>query len=266
MRTVSEFDSKNHWIIDRGDGTPSVNLVVLGFIEPLKLLHGTTDAATLDGVPRGMTPEIVDYFRSRGIRVMISIGGITYGDAWEAALAEDATRDWLDPANPVLDYANAMVPARQPSASAAIANWQEHLDGKPQYDPPIPPLAPCKFTAGLYLTGRNVTPECANFTGSVHYATRDFVLNAPPNGAGVTSGLLGYMFWAAECPGTRSECTVPPNGCSGGLGAGSQFFEAPIPMPPLRQDAPTVDVTPIRDTPGFAFGPARPNPFTRVEE
>jgi hypothetical protein len=50
-----------------------------------------------------------------------------------------------------LDYANAMVPARQPSASAAIANWQEHVDGKPQYGPPIPPLAPAKFTGGLYL-------------------------------------------------------------------------------------------------------------------
>jgi len=336
VRDSAEFDAKNHWIIDRGDGVPAVNLVILSFIEPLKLLHKTTDATTLDGVPRGMTPGIVEYFTSRGIRVMISIGGITYVNAWESALAEDAaqlgrnaadvaqrlgvgmeidyegssdasvaalqsfidayrsihphdptganpaarftvdlaagdrwlialcaksTRDWLDPAHPVLDYANAMVPARQPTASAAIANWQEHLDGKPQYDPPIPPLAPCKFTAGLYLTGRSVTPECSDFTGSVHYATRDFVLNAPPNGAGTTPGLLGYMFWAAECQGTRSECTTPPNACIGGLGAGSQYFQIPVPMPPLRQDAPTVDVPTVART-GFAFESARPNPFT----
>ncbi len=336
VRDTAEFDAQNQWIIDRGDGVPAVNLVVLSFVEPLKLLHRTTDATTLDGIPRGMTTGIVEYFRSRGIRVMLSIGGITYVDEWETALAEDATqlgleaagvatrlgvgieidyegssdasvaalqsfidayrsihpydatganpaarltvdlaagdrwlialctkatRDWLDPANPVLDYANAMVPARQPGATEAISNWQEHLDGKPQYDPPILPLAPCKFTAGLYLTGRSVTAECVDFLASVQYATRDFVLDAPPNGAGTSPGLLGYMFWAAECPGTRSECTTPPNACTGGLGAGAQFFQVPVPMPPLRQDAPTVGVPPVATT-GFAFAPARPNPFT----
>src|SRR5690348_8419025 len=33
VRTISEFDSKNHWLIDRGDGSgkPSVNLVILSF-------------------------------------------------------------------------------------------------------------------------------------------------------------------------------------------------------------------------------------------
>jgi len=33
-----------------------VNLVVLAFVHPLKLLDQTTDAGTLNGVPRGMTP------------------------------------------------------------------------------------------------------------------------------------------------------------------------------------------------------------------
>jgi len=340
VRDTVEFDSKNHWIIDRGDGVPSVNIVILSFIEPLKLLHQTTDAATLNGVPRGMTPEIVNYFTSRGIRVMISIGGITYVAPWESALAENATllgqraaavaqqlgvgmeidyegsdaasvaalqqfidayraahpydatgadpaarltvdlaagdrwlielcgkatRDWLDPAHPVLDYANAMVPARQPGASSAIASWQEHLDGKPQYSPPIPPLAPCKLTASLFLTGRSVTAECADFAQSVQYATRDFVLNAPPNGAGTTPGLLGYMFWAAECEGTRSQCTTPPTTCEGGLGAGSQYFQAPVPMPPLRQDGLTVDVPAPPAAPlGFALDASAPNPFTRT--
>ncbi|MGH7726950.1 MAG: hypothetical protein ACREOU_16120 [Candidatus Eiseniibacteriota bacterium] len=334
-RTLEEFDSKNHWIIDRGDGVPSVNIVILSFIEPYKLLNRTTDAATLDGVPRGMTQEVVDYFKSRGIRVMISIGGITYVDEWEAALAQDATqlglnaaevahrlgvgieidyegsseasvaalqqfidayrsvhpydvtgsnhaarltvdlaagdrwlielttkatRDWLVPMNPILDYANAMVPARQPSVSGAIANWREHVDGKPQYNPPILPLAPCKFTGSLFLTQRNVTPECASFNASIHYATRDFVQNVAPNGAGTTPGMLGYMFWAAECQGTRSDCTTPPNSCEGGIGAGSEFFQIPIPMPPLRQDGIVLD----SDTPGpaeFALYANAPNPF-----
>src|SRR5688572_1306551 len=35
VRTVSEFDSKNHWIIDRGNGQPSVNIVILSFVHPL---------------------------------------------------------------------------------------------------------------------------------------------------------------------------------------------------------------------------------------
>ena len=55
VRTVTEFDSKNHWLIDRGDGRPSVNVVVLSFVHPLKLLNRTTDATTLNGIPRGMT-------------------------------------------------------------------------------------------------------------------------------------------------------------------------------------------------------------------
>src|SRR5689334_17607393 len=78
VRTVTEFDSKNHWLIDRGDGSgkPSVNLVILSFVNPLKLLNGTTDAGTLNGAPRGMTSDIVNYFKSKGIRVMLSIGGI----------------------------------------------------------------------------------------------------------------------------------------------------------------------------------------------
>jgi hypothetical protein len=65
--------------------------VILSFVHPLKLLNQTTDAGTLNGVPRGMTPEIVKYFKDAGIRVLVSIGGITYTDAWNQALAQDAT-------------------------------------------------------------------------------------------------------------------------------------------------------------------------------
>src|SRR5262245_13435035 len=250
-RSVTEFDSKNHWLIDRGIGQPSVNLVILSFVHPLKLLNQTTDAGTLNGVPRGMTTEIVNYFKNAGIRVMVSIGGITYTDAWNQALAQDATMlgeraaalatqlgvgveidyeentnpnlaglqtfidayrdvhpydatggdpkarltidtaagdrwliginrkataDWLRTDVPVLDYANAMVPARQPSASGAIANWQEHIDGKPQYAPPVLPLAPAKFTGSLFLAeGSRVRAECTNYGASVTKATADSV-------------------------------------------------------------------------------------------
>jgi len=313
VRSVAEFDSKNHWLIDRGDGSglPSVNIVILSFVHPQKLLNKTTDAQTLNGVPRGMTQDIVDYFKSRGIRVMLSIGGITYVKPWDQALAANATQlglnaaalaqqlgvgieidyeqnsspnlaglqafitayrsqlpydatgnnhaarltidlaagdrwlidicrkataDWLTTANPVLDYANAMVPSRQPhSASDAQANWQEHIDGKPQYGPPIPPLAPAKFTGSLYLTGSKSLPECTNFGSSLQKSTGAYVQSASPHGAGTTSGMLGYMFWAAECQGTRTVCTTPPNSCENGMGVGAAFYAVPVPMPALRQ-------------------------------
>ena len=310
-RTVTEFDSRNHWLIDRGDGRPSINLVVLSFVHPYRLLQKTTDAQTLNGIPRGMTQELVDYFKSRNIRVMLSIGGITYVSAWNQALAENATQlglnaaevatrlgvgieadyeenknpnlaglqnfitayrsvhpydvtgndhsarltidlaagdrwlialtrkataDWLNPANPVLDYANAMVEARPNSASDAMANWQEHVDGKPQYGPPILPLAPAKFTGSVYVAhGGKPLPECNNYAKSLQSATKAFVQGVLPNGTGTTPGMLGFMFWAAERPSTRGIGTVPPNTCELGTGAGATALNIPIPMPALRQ-------------------------------
>src|SRR5690349_24925127 len=43
VRDMANFDVNNHWIIDRGDGRPSVNLVILSFVNPLRLLNQTTD-------------------------------------------------------------------------------------------------------------------------------------------------------------------------------------------------------------------------------
>ena len=314
VRTLAEFDQKNKWLIDRGDGSglPSVNLVILSFVHPLKLLNLANDAQTTNGVPIGMTQDIVNYFKSKNVRVMLSIGGITYVDAWNQALATNptqlginaaavalrmgvgieidyeensnpnlaglqafitayrsavpydatglnhaarftidlaaggrwlidltrkATAEWLNTSAPVLDYANAMVPARQPGrASDAIANWQEHIDGKPQYAPPILPLAPAKFTGGLYLvTSRRPAPECVQFSGSLEDTTGSYVQSVAPK-TGTTSGMLGFMFWAAECQGTRTLCTTPPNTCEGGVGVGAKTYNIPIPLPALRQN------------------------------
>jgi hypothetical protein len=311
VRDMADFDANNHWLIDRGNGQPSVNLIILSFVNPLKLENQTTDAGDTLGVPKGMTSAVVQYFTSHGIRVMLSIGGITYtndwdtalaanpaqlgrnaaalaqqlgvgieidyenanspnltglqtfistyrsllpydaagsnpaarltidlaaGDRWLIGIAQKATADWLNTTSPVLDYANAMVPSKQPTASGAEANWQEHLDGKSNYSPPIPPLAPAKFTGSLYIAeGSKVRPECNNFPASVQNAAGSWVQSAAPNGAGTTSGLLGYMFWAAEKPSTRGVTTSPPNTCEGGVGAGATAFQIPIPMPALRQ-------------------------------
>jgi len=307
VRDLAEFDQANHWIIDRGDGQPSVNLVVLSFLQPLEVLNLTTDATALNGVRRGMTQEIVDYFNDAGIRVMMSIGGITYTDYWNEALATDpvqlglnaaaiaeqygvgieidyeentdpnlgglqafvdayrsvhpydpsgadpaarltidlaagdrylqdltryATINWLDNANPVLDYANAMV-AR---ASGTPDNWQEHVDGKPQYAPPIPPLAPNRFTGGLYLEGD--IANCNDFANSEQARYAEYVQSVQPNGAGTTPGMLGFMFWAIEAPSARKNYTptTPPNSCEDGMGVASSTFGIQFPMPALRQN------------------------------
>lgn len=311
VRDITDFDAKNHWIIDRGDGIPSVNLVVLAFVNPLKLLNQTNDTQTVNGVPVGMNSAIVSYFTSRNIRVMLSIGGITFVSDWNTALASNptqlglnaaavaksmgvgieidyeenltpnltglqafidayrsqlpydatganpaarltidvgagdrfligidqkATSDWLTTSNPVLDYANALVPNKQPSATAAESNWLEHVDGKPNFAPPIPPLAPAKFTGSLFLTdSTKVIPECNDFSTSLEDATGSFVQTVAPAGAGVTPGMLGFMFFAAECPSTRNVCTVPPNTCQSGVGVGAKTYNIPIPMPALRQ-------------------------------
>jgi hypothetical protein len=167
------------------------------------------------------------------------------GDRWLIALNRKATGDWLqtgvepgsEQAETTLDWANAMVPARQPSVDKAIANWQEHVDGKPQYAPPVPPLAPAKFTGGLYLAeGSQVRPECTDFAASLLKATEDFVRNVPPNGAGTTAGMLGWMLWAAEKPSTRGVGTQPPNSCEGGMGVAATVFDIAIPPPVLRQE------------------------------
>src|SRR5262249_14787140 len=39
VRSIANFDATNHWLVDRGDGQPSVNLVSLAFVNPLKLLN-----------------------------------------------------------------------------------------------------------------------------------------------------------------------------------------------------------------------------------
>jgi hypothetical protein len=302
-RTVEEFDAYNRWIIDAdGDESyrPAVNLVVLSFLKPMELLKGTNDSAFVDGIPRGMTDDIVGYFTERGIRVLLSMGGVTYTDSWNEALITDpvtlavnavdavkilgadgleidwengrpsdaeldgieafiktyndmtdavltldlavgsrylqelsrrAAADWLP--NGQIDYINAMVPRGEPSTD----QWQEHVDGKLNYDPPILPKAPAKITVSLWLTdGRKPNPNCVRFFDSSQLAKAAYVQTVQPNGAGATPGFLGYMFWAAECPSSRNVCTTPPNSCEGGMGEGAVHFDIqPLDFKVLRE-------------------------------
>ncbi|HEY0699889.1 MAG TPA: hypothetical protein VGD43_19020, partial [Micromonospora sp.] len=161
---------------------------------------------------------------------------VAAGDRWLIALNRKATADWLRTDTPVLDYANALVQARPASATDSQASWQEHVDGKPQYSPPVPPLAPAKFTGGIYIAyGGRTLPECVDYATSLQKATAPYVQSVAPNGAGTTAGMLGFMFWAAERPSTRGIGTVPPYTCEGGVGACASALAVPVPMPALRQ-------------------------------
>jgi hypothetical protein len=298
VRDMEEFDHANHWIIE-SNGGPAVNLVVLSFLKPMELLRQTDVSPFAKGVPVGMTPAVVQYFKGKGIRVLLSMGGVTYTDSWNEALLTDpevlahnaalavttlgadgleidwengtpsdaelvgmetfidtynaltdavltldlavgsrylqelsrrAAQDWLP--NNKIDYINAMVPRGEPSTD----QWQEHVDGKLNYNPPILPKAPAKIAVSMWLTdSRRPNANCVDFDNASQLAKSDYVRTVPPNGAGETPGFLGYMFWAAECPATRNVCTTPPNGCEGGMGAGAAYFEIqPLDFSALR--------------------------------
>jgi len=99
VRDMTDFDDKNHWMIDRDNGQPSVNLVVLSFVRPVKLLNLTNDSQTVNGIPIGMNSAVVNYFTSHNVRVMLSIGGITYVSYWDQALSTNPTQLGINAAN-----------------------------------------------------------------------------------------------------------------------------------------------------------------------
>ena len=290
---MTTFDTQNHWLIDRGDGKPSVNLVVLAFVNPLKLLDGTTDAGDTDGVPDGMDSAVVDYFTSHGVRVMLSrSAGRPTPRTGTRALAQNATLlgqkaaalatslgvgieiDYENSTSPDLaglqqfvsayravhpydatgadpaarltidlaagdrylisldQYATAQLAEhRRPGArlrqrdgaqQAAVGQRRrrptgsEHLAGEPQYAPPIGPLAPAKLTG--FAVHRRQKPGAARVRRLRRLAAgldqRLAAVRRARRGR-ATSGLLGYMFWAAGSPSTRGQSTFPPNSLPG---------------------------------------------------
>ena len=306
---MTTFDTDNRWLIDRNmDGTyhPSVNVVVLSFVDPVKLMNLTTDSTTNKGIPIGMNTAVISYFQSRGVRVMMSIGGASFTSHWNKALGNNPTQlginaanaakqfnvgmeidyenssqpnltglqqfvsayrsvvpydatgsnnaarltidigdgdtyltklanyavtNWLKTSAPVLDYANAMVGSQKTSVATLESGWQQHVDG---LSGSVPPMAPARLTGSLWLIGTRA--NCNNFSNSDQNTAFSFVDSLAPAGAGTTTGMLGYMFWAAGCQGNGTGCTFPPNTCQNGMGGAATAFNIPIPMPALRQN------------------------------
>ena len=160
-------------------------------------------------------------------RLTIDLGN---DDLYLTKLANYATANWLKTSTPVLDYANAMVASQKTSLSTLETGWQQHVDG---VSGSVPPLAPAKLTGSLWLIGGQ--PNCNNFSNSDQRTAISFVENLAPAGAGSSTGMLGYMFWAAGCQDNGTGCTFPPNSCQVGMGGAATAFQIPIPMTALRQ-------------------------------
>jgi hypothetical protein len=306
---MTTFDTDNRWIIDRNmNGTyqPSVNLVILSFVDPLKLMNHTNDSGDTNGIPIGMNTAVINCFQSRGVRVMMSIGGASYRKNWDKALSNNPTQlglnaasaarqfnvgmeidyenssspnlnglqqfvtayrsqipydatganyaarltidlgdgdtyltklanyavtNWLKTSAPVLDYGNAMVAGQKTGVATLESGWQQHVDG---LSGSVPPMVPAKLAGSLWLVGGKA--NCDNFSNSDQNTAASFVENLAPAGAGTTTGMLGYMFWAAGCQGNGTGCTFPPNTCENLMGGAATAFTIPIPMPALRQN------------------------------
>jgi hypothetical protein len=118
---MTTFDTDNRWLIDRNmNGTylPSVNLVILSFVDPVKLMNLTTDSGDTNGIPIGMNTAVISYFQSRGVRVMMSIGGASYKKNWDKALSSNPMQLGINAANAArqfnvgmeIDYENSSTP------------------------------------------------------------------------------------------------------------------------------------------------------------
>ena len=124
---MTTFDTDNHWIIDRGNGSPSVNLVVLSFVDPVKLMNLTTDSTTNAGIPLGMNPSVINYFASKGIRVMMSIGGASFTSHWDKALGSNPTQLGINAANAAKQYNVGMEIDYERSSNPNLSGLQKFV-------------------------------------------------------------------------------------------------------------------------------------------
>jgi len=125
------------------------------------------------------------------------------GDQYLVAIAAKATTDWLNASSPVLDYANAMVPNKQPtSASATESNWQQHISGYPRITPPVPPLAPAKNDGKPVCRDREESGpgmhHVQQFAGKLY---GDLRANRRTHGRGNNTGLTQIYILGGGVPG-----------------------------------------------------------------
>jgi hypothetical protein len=124
---MTTFDTDNHWLIDRGNGSPSVNLVVLSFVNPVDLMNLTNSSNTVNGIPIGMNAAVVNYFQSKGVRVMFSIGGIRFVKDWEKALSGNPTQLGINAANTAKQFNVGMEIDYEKSSNPNLTGLQQFV-------------------------------------------------------------------------------------------------------------------------------------------
>src|SRR6266404_3656281 len=124
---MATFDTDNHWIIDRGNGSPSVNVVVLSFVNPVDLMNLTNNSTTTNGIPIGMNAAVVNYFQSKGVRVMFSIGGIRFVKNWEKALGSNPTQLGINAANAAKQFNVGMEIDYEKSSNPNLTGLQQFV-------------------------------------------------------------------------------------------------------------------------------------------
>src|ERR1700756_3827423 len=124
---MTTFDTDNHWLIDRGNGQPSVNLVILSFVNPVDLMNLTTNSTTTNGIPIGMNTAVVNYFQSKGVRVMFSIGGIRFVKNWDKALSSNPTQLGINAANAAKQFNVGMEIDYEKSSNPNLGGLQQFV-------------------------------------------------------------------------------------------------------------------------------------------
>src|SRR5215470_12577161 len=124
---MTTFDTDNHWLIDRGDGAPAVNVVVLSFVNPVDLMNLANSSNTVNGIPVGMNSAVVNYFQSKGVRVMFSIGGIRFVKDWDKALSTNPTQLGINAANAAKKFNVGMEIDYEKSSNPNLAGLQEFV-------------------------------------------------------------------------------------------------------------------------------------------
>jgi hypothetical protein len=175
---MTTFDTDNHWIVDRSmDNSyhPSVNVVVLSFVDPVKLMSLTTDSTTAKGIPIGMNTTVINYFQSHGVRVMLSIGGFSYISHWDKALKANPTQLGINAANTAKQLNVGMEIDYEKSSNPNVTGLQQFVSA---YRSVIPYDATgANYAARLTIDLGN---DDQYLTGLASYATTNWLKTSGP--------------------------------------------------------------------------------------
>jgi len=95
--------SSSAWIVNRGDGKPTSNVVIFSFMDPIALVNSQNSGGYTNGVPNGMISSL-SYFTSHGIRVIFSIGGAAWSSRFVSALNQNAEQFARNAATVAMKY------------------------------------------------------------------------------------------------------------------------------------------------------------------